>query len=305
MAPLSVGSTVGRCYGCGMGPAWLLLVQVPPVSSLAPPPIVSTMDSVCRPLPGVPPETPPKFLPIPPSVFSTTRGRTFQEGGDMSSLCTSEVLVPTSSGPGSSGTATGSSHRLDLRSAYNLIRIRQGDEWKTAFVTASGYYEYRVMPYGLSNSPSVFQGYMNEVFREFLQRFVIVYIDDILIYSRNLAEHRLHVKQVLEKLRHHHLYLKLEKCEFHTTSVHFLGYVIDQHGSNPELASTSYRQGTTTIPRICQFLPEIYPQLQPAQFTSHPLTQGPAQVPVLEHTCPRSLPSSPRSLPDRSDLGSS
>ncbi len=120
--------------------------------------------------------------------------------------------------------------KLDLRSTYNLIRIRQGDECKTAFFTPSGHYEYRVMPYGLSNSPSVFQGYMNEVFREFLQQFVIVYIDDILIYSRNLAEHRLHIKQVLEKLRHHHLYLKLEKCEFHTTSVTFLGYVIDQHG---------------------------------------------------------------------------
>ncbi len=104
--------------------------------------------------------------------------------------------------------------KLDLRRAYNLIRIHRGDEWKTAFVTPSGHYEYRVMPYGLSNSPSIFQGYMNEVFREFLQQFVIVYIDDILIYSRNLAEHHLHVKQVLEKLCHHHLYLKLEKCEF-------------------------------------------------------------------------------------------
>jgi len=76
----------------------------------------------------------------------------------------------------------------------------------------------------------LFQNYMNEVFREYLQRFVIVYIDDILIYSRNLAEHRHHVSQVLEKLRQHHLYLKLEKCEFHTTSVQFLGYIIDQHG---------------------------------------------------------------------------
>jgi len=118
---------------------------------------------------------------------------------------------------------------LALRSAYNLNRNRRGDEWKAAFVTPSGYYEYWVMPYGLSNSPYVFQGYMNEVFREFLQRFVIVYIDDILIYSRNLAEHHQHVKQVLEKLCQHYLYLKLEKCEFHTTSVHFLGYVIDQH----------------------------------------------------------------------------
>lgn len=84
----------------------------------------------------------------------------------------------------------------------------------------------RVMPYSLSNSPSVFQCYMNEVFWEFLQRLVIIYINNILIYSWNLAEHRKHVKQVL-KLCQHHLYLKQEKCEFHSISIHSLGYVID------------------------------------------------------------------------------
>ncbi|KAL0151004.1 hypothetical protein M9458_053517 [Cirrhinus mrigala] len=116
--------------------------------------------------------------------------------------------------------------KLDLRSAYNLVRIRAGDEWKTAFVTPTGHYEYQVMPYGLSISSSVFQTFMNEVFREFLHRFVVVYTDDILIYSRNMAEHRQHVQQVLHKLRQHHLYLKLEKCEFHKSSAQFLGYII-------------------------------------------------------------------------------
>ncbi len=101
--------------------------------------------------------------------------------------------------------------KLNLRSAYNLIHIHQGDKWNTAFVTPSGHYEYQVIPYGLSNSHSVFQGYMNEVFQEFLLRFVIVYIGDILIYSQNLAEQYLHIKYVLKKLRHHHLDLKLEK----------------------------------------------------------------------------------------------
>ncbi|KAL0173914.1 hypothetical protein M9458_029882, partial [Cirrhinus mrigala] len=89
------------------------------------------------------------------------------------------------------------------------------------------HYEYRVMAYGLSISPSVFQTFMNEVFREFLHRFVVVYIDDILIYSRNLADHRQHV---LQKLCEHRLYLKLEKCEFHQSSVQFLGYVICAEG---------------------------------------------------------------------------
>ncbi|KAL0186760.1 hypothetical protein M9458_018430, partial [Cirrhinus mrigala] len=124
----------------------------------------------------------------------------------------------------------GHASKLDLRSAYNLVRIRAGDEWKTAFVTPSGHYEYRVMPYGLSISPSIFQTFMNEVFREFLHRFVIVYIDDNLIYSQNLAEHRQHVQQVLHKLHDHSLYFKLEKCEFHRPSVQFLGYIITAEG---------------------------------------------------------------------------
>ncbi|KAL0153692.1 hypothetical protein M9458_051000, partial [Cirrhinus mrigala] len=104
--------------------------------------------------------------------------------------------------------------------AYNLICIRAGDEWKTAFVTPTGHYEYRVMPYGLSISPSVFQMFMNEVFREFLHRFVIVYIDHLDL----LPEHgRTSPPQ-------HRLYLKLEKCEFHRPSVHFLGYIISAEG---------------------------------------------------------------------------
>ncbi|KAI2645796.1 Transposon Tf2-8 polyprotein [Labeo rohita] len=86
------------------------------------------------------------------------------------------------------------------------------------------------MPYGLSISPSVFQMFMNEVFWEFLHRFIMVYVDDILIYSRNLAEHCQHVQQVLHKLCEHSLYLKLEKCEFHRPSVQFLGYVISAEG---------------------------------------------------------------------------
>ncbi len=120
--------------------------------------------------------------------------------------------------------------KLDLRSTYNLVRIREGDEWKTAFITPSGHYEYLMMPYGLSNAPSTFQEFMNEVFREFLHRFVIVYIDDILIYSRNLVDHRHHVAQVLQKLRLFRLYLKLEKCEFHRPTVQFLGYIIGREG---------------------------------------------------------------------------
>ncbi|KAK3506929.1 hypothetical protein QTP70_031209 [Hemibagrus guttatus] len=126
--------------------------------------------------------------------------------------------------------------KLDLHSTYNLIRIRQGDEWKTAFITPSGHYEYLVMPYGLSKAPSVFQTIMNEIFWDMLHRFVVVYIDDILIYSPNLSDHVDHVKQVLHRLRHYHLYLKLEKCEFHQSTTQFLGYVISSEGIQMDCA---------------------------------------------------------------------
>ncbi|KAI2667107.1 Transposon Tf2-6 polyprotein [Labeo rohita] len=120
--------------------------------------------------------------------------------------------------------------KLDLRSAYNLIRIREGDEWKTAFSTTSGHYEYRVMPFGLANSPSYFQAFINEVFRDMLNRWVIVYIDDILIYSDSYPEHVQHVRAVLQRLVQHQLYAKQEKCEFHQQSISFLGYIISPEG---------------------------------------------------------------------------
>ncbi|KAL0150494.1 hypothetical protein M9458_054311 [Cirrhinus mrigala] len=120
--------------------------------------------------------------------------------------------------------------RLDLRSAYNLIRIREGDEWKTAFLTTRGHYEYLVMPYGLANSPSVFQAFINDIFRDLLNRCVVAYIDDILIYSPDLNQHIKDVKTVLAHLQQHQLYAKLEKCEFHTSKTTFLGYIVSHHG---------------------------------------------------------------------------
>ncbi len=104
--------------------------------------------------------------------------------------------------------------KLDLRSAYILIRIREGDKWKTAFSMTSGHYEYLVMPFGLSNSPSVFQAFINDVFRDMLNRWVIVYSDDILIYSDSYEDHIKHVRSVLQRLITHQLYAKTEKCEF-------------------------------------------------------------------------------------------
>ncbi|KAK3517667.1 hypothetical protein QTP70_015162 [Hemibagrus guttatus] len=120
--------------------------------------------------------------------------------------------------------------KLDLRSAYNLVRIREGDEWKTAFHTTSGHYEYCVMPFGLTNAPAVFQALINGVFQDLLGKGVIAYIDDILVYSSSMEEHVRMVWEVLFRLQQHHLYVKLEKCEFHRSTVTFLGYVISRHG---------------------------------------------------------------------------
>ncbi|XP_015260796.1 PREDICTED: RNA-directed DNA polymerase homolog [Cyprinodon variegatus] len=117
--------------------------------------------------------------------------------------------------------------KLDLRNAYHLVRIRRGDEWKTAFKTPLGHFEYQVMPFGLCNAPSVFQALVNDVLRDYLNLFVFVYIDDILIYSRNIKKHRLHVRQVLQRLLENRLFVKAEKCEFHKPSVMFLGLILE------------------------------------------------------------------------------
>jgi hypothetical protein len=126
--------------------------------------------------------------------------------------------------------------KIDLRGAYNLIRIAAGEEWKTAFRTRYGLFEYLVMPVGLTNAPASFQQLMNEVLREFLDIFVIVYLDDILIYSKTREDHIHHIKEVLEKLRKHRLWAKAEKCRFFQTSVDFLGYIVFQDGVSMDSA---------------------------------------------------------------------
>ena len=118
--------------------------------------------------------------------------------------------------------------KLDLRNAYHLVRIRQGDEWKTAFNTPLGHFEYLVMPFGLTNAPAVFQALVNDVLRDMLNQFVFVYLDDILIFSKTLQEHIQHVRLVLQRLLKNKLFVKAEKCDFHATSVKFLGFVIEQ-----------------------------------------------------------------------------
>ena len=120
--------------------------------------------------------------------------------------------------------------RLDLCWAFNLIRIPSGDEWLTAFRTRYELFEYLVIPFGLTNAPATFQSFINDTLREFLDIFCVAYLDDILIYSEDYQTHVEHVRKVLEKLQGAGLYLKPEKCEFHTKSTTFLGFVVSADG---------------------------------------------------------------------------
>lgn len=130
--------------------------------------------------------------------------------------------------------------KLDIRAAYNRIRVREGDEWKTAFRSRYGHYEYRVMPFGVVNGPATFQGYINSALRDYLDLFCIAYLDDILIYSENAKTHTQDVRRVLERLLKHGLFVKLEKCVFGVSEISFLGFVLTTDGvkMDPSRVST-------------------------------------------------------------------
>lgn len=128
--------------------------------------------------------------------------------------------------------------KIDLRGAYNLVRIAAGEEWKTAFRTRYGHYEYLVMPFGLNNAPATFQHFVNSVLSDCLDTFAVAYLDDILIFSNCESEHVDHVKTVLQRLRDNGLFAKAEKCGFHRHQVEFLGYIISTNGIAMDPAKT-------------------------------------------------------------------
>ena len=147
--------------------------------------------------------------------------------------------------------------KIDLRSGYHQLRIRESDIPKTAFRTRYGHYEFLVMSFGLTNAPAAFMDLMNRVFCPYLDRFVIIFIDDILVYSRSELEHERHLGLVLQTLRHYPLYAKFSKCEFWLSRVGFLEHVVSVDGIyvDPQKVEVvaSWEQ-PTTVTEVWSFL---------------------------------------------------
>src|SRR6266446_9428125 len=129
--------------------------------------------------------------------------------------------------------------KIDLKHAYHLVQIAEGDEPKTAFHTCYGSYEWQVMPFGLTNAPAVFQRFINEVLGNLLDICVVGYIDDILIYSDSIDQHRDHVQEVLRRLQEAGLYANPKKCNFHTDTVEYLGFILTPTGLHMDLAKVA------------------------------------------------------------------
>ena len=118
--------------------------------------------------------------------------------------------------------------KLDLRSSYHQVQVKEEEVWKTTFKTRQGLFEWLVLPFGLCNAPATFMHIMNEVLRPFIDDFVIVYLDDILIYSDNWNNHVVHIHKVFEVLREEKIYLKISKCEFVRKSLVYLGHIVGE-----------------------------------------------------------------------------
>lgn len=120
--------------------------------------------------------------------------------------------------------------KLNLRSGYHQIRVANSDIQKTVFITHMSLFEFQVMPFGLTNAPASFQALMNHVFCPYLRKFVLVFFDDIFVYSKSMADHIQHLSQVLALLKSHQVYAKMSKCQFGEKKLEYLGHIISSEG---------------------------------------------------------------------------
>jgi hypothetical protein len=142
--------------------------------------------------------------------------------------------------------------KIDLRSGYHQVRIKEEDISKTAFRIRYGHYEFTVVPFGLSNVLIVFMCLMNGVFREYLDKFFIVFLDDILVYSKSEEEHEHNLRMVLQVLREHQLYAKLSKCSFYQNKIHYLGHIISEEWITVDPEKIEAIKGWTTHKNVTE-----------------------------------------------------
>ena len=147
--------------------------------------------------------------------------------------------------------------KIDLRSSYYQLKVKDEDVLKTSFHTRYGHYEFLVMPFGLTNAPTAFMDLMNRVFKPYLDQFVVVFIDNILVYSKNKEEHEKHLHIILQTLREHQLFAKLNKCELWLDQISFLDHVVSKDGISVDPSKVeavlSWKR-LTTVSEIRSFL---------------------------------------------------
>ncbi|MBW0553071.1 hypothetical protein O181_092786 [Austropuccinia psidii MF-1] len=176
--------------------------------------------------------------------------------------------------------------KIDLRGAYNLLRIKEGDEHLTAFRTKYGIYEHLVMPFGLTNAPASFHNLVNDIFAYFLDVFAVVYLDEIMVFSSSEEEHVKHVASVLQRLRDNNLFAKASKCIFHASSVEYLGYVVSSDCL--KMDSSKYSKKITSLTSLLKKdSPFIFNGEALSQFQL--LKEAFTTAPILSHLNP-SLP---------------